>query len=170
MISVMAKWGGAPSQAAIELSTQNFYFAFQVIQVFLVVTVTSSASSVVTKIIDNPQEATTLLANNLPLASNFYLSYIALQGLSFTSGALLQIGGLIIGKILGKLLDKTPRKMYTRWSSLAGLGWGTVFPVVSLLAVIGKLCFPFALQKKKKMHQLIDFSQLLRIRSLPPWC
>lgn len=134
----MAKWGGAPSQAAVELSTQNLYFVFQVVQVFLVVTITSAASSVVTKIIDNPTSAASLLANNLPLASNFYLTYIVLQGLSFTSGALLQIGGLLVGKILGKLLDKTPRKMYTRWSSLAGLGWGTVFPVVTLLAVIGE--------------------------------
>ena len=134
----MAKWGGAPSQAAVELSTQNSYFVFQVVQVFLVVTLTSAASSVVTKIIDRPTLAANLLASNLPLASNFYLTYIVLQGLSFTSGALLQIAGLLVGKILGKLLDKTPRKMYTRWSSLAGLGWGTVFPVVTLLAVIGE--------------------------------
>lgn len=134
----MAKWGGDPSQAAIELTTQNFYFGFQVVQVFLVVTLTSSASSAVTQIIDDPMQAPNLLAEYLPLSSNFYISYIVLQGLSFSSGALLQIGGLIIGKILGKLLDSTPRKMYTRWSSLAGLGWGTVFPVVTLLAVIGK--------------------------------
>ena len=133
----MAKWGGDPSQAAIELTTQNFYFGFQVVQVFLVVTMTSAASSTATKIIEEPMQAPNLLATNLPKSSNFYISYIVLQGLSFSSGALLQIGGLIIGKILGKLLDSTPRKMYTRWSSLAGLGWGTVFPVVTLLAVIG---------------------------------
>ena len=134
----MAKWGGDPSQAAIELTTQNFYFGFQVVQVFLVVTLTSAASSTATKIVEDPMQAPNLLATNLPKSSNFYISYIVLQGLSFSSGALLQIGGLIIGKILGKLLDSTPRKMYTRWSSLAGLGWGTVFPAVTLLAVIGK--------------------------------
>ena len=135
----MAKWGGDPSQAAIELTTQNFYFGFQVVQVFLVVTLTSAASSTATKIVEDPMQAPNLLATNLPKSSNFYISYIVLQGLSFSSGALLQIGGLIIGKILGKLLDSTPRKMYTRWSSLAGLGWGTVFPAVTLLALIGKL-------------------------------
>ena len=134
----MAKWGGDPSQAAIELTTQNFYFGFQVVQVFLVVTLTSAASSTATKIVEDPMQAPNLLATNLPKSSNFFIDYIVLQGLSFSSGALLQIGGLIIGKILGKLLDSTPRKMYTRWSSLAGLGWGTVFPVVTLLAVIGK--------------------------------
>lgn len=134
----MAKFGGAPSLAAVELTTQNFYFAFEVIQVFLVVTISSSASSVVTKIINNPTSAASLLAENIPTASNFYISYIILQGLSFSAGALLQISGLILGKVLGRLLDNTPRKMYSRWSNLAGLGWGTVYPVFTLLAVIGK--------------------------------
>ncbi|KAL5355987.1 hypothetical protein BJX96DRAFT_91633 [Aspergillus floccosus] len=136
ILRLMAKLGGAPSAAAVELTTQNFYFAFQVVQVFLVVTLASSASSVVTKIIDNPTSAATLLANNIPTVSNFYISYIILQGLSFSSGALLQITGLILGKVLGRLLDNTPRKMYTRWSSLAGLGWGTVYPAFTLLIVI----------------------------------
>lgn len=137
----MAKLGGAPSAAAVELTTQNFYFAFQVVQVFLVVTLASSATSVATRIIQQPASAPSLLANNLPKASNFYISYIVLQGLTFSSGALLQIVGLILGKILGKLLDSTPRKMYKRWSSLAGLGWGTVYPPVTLLAVIGKISY-----------------------------
>ncbi|GAB1214110.1 hypothetical protein ATERTT37_003269 [Aspergillus terreus] len=136
ILRLMARLGGAPSAAAVELTTQNFYFAFQVVQVFLVVTLASSASSVVTKIINNPSSAATLLANNIPTVSNFYISYIILQGLSFSSGALLQITGLILGKVLGRLLDNTPRKMYTRWSSLAGLGWGTVYPAFTLLAVI----------------------------------
>ncbi|RDW70871.1 putative DUF221 domain protein [Aspergillus mulundensis] len=136
VLRLMAKIGGAPTLAEVELTTQNFYFLFQVVQVFLVVTLASSASSVVTKIIDDPTSAVDLLANNLPQSSNFYISYIVLQGLSFSSGALLQIGGLIVGKILGRLLDKTPRKMYSRWSNLAGLGWGTVYPVVTLLSVI----------------------------------
>ncbi|CBF89927.1 hypothetical protein AN0229.2 [Aspergillus nidulans FGSC A4] len=136
VLRLMAKIGGAPNLAAVELSTQNFYFFFQVVQVFLVVTLSSAATSVVTKIVSNPTSATSLLANNLPLSANFYISYIVLQGLSFSSGALLQISGLILGKILGRLLDNTPRKMYSRWSNLAGLGWGTVYPVFTLLAVI----------------------------------
>ncbi|RHZ74029.1 hypothetical protein CDV55_109113 [Aspergillus turcosus] len=141
ILRLMAKLGGAPSAAAVELTTQNFYFAFQVVQVFLVVTLASSATSVATRIIQQPASAPSLLANNLPKASNFYISYIVLQGLTFSSGALLQIVGLILGKILGKLLDSTPRKMYKRWSSLAGLGWGTVYPPVTLLAVIGKVSY-----------------------------
>jgi hypothetical protein len=104
-----------------------------------VVTLASAATSVVTAIINNPSSAASLLANKIPHAANFYISYIILQGLSFSSGALLQIVPLILGKILGKFLDSTPRKMYNRWSNLAGLGWGTVYPSVTLLTVVGKL-------------------------------
>ncbi|KAL3457212.1 DUF221-domain-containing protein [Aspergillus heterothallicus] len=136
VLRLMAKIGGAPSLAAVELTTQNFYMLFQVVQVFLVVTLASSASSVVTSIINDPTSAPSLLANKIPTASNFYISYIVLQGLSFSSGALLQIAGLILGKVLGRILDNTPRKMYSRWSNLAGLGWGTVYPIFTLLAVI----------------------------------
>jgi hypothetical protein len=137
VLRLMAKWGGDPSLAAVEMTVQNWYFAFQIVEVFLVVTLASAATSVVTSIINNPQSAASLLAAKIPNASNFYVSYIVLQGLSFSAGALLQIVGLILGKILGKFLDSTPRKMFNRWSSLAGLGWGTVYPAFTLLAVIG---------------------------------
>jgi hypothetical protein len=136
ILRLMAKLGGDPTLAAVELTVQNWFFAFQVVQVFLVVTVASSAASVVDSIIKNPTSAASLLAQKIPTASNFYISYIILQGLSFSAGALLQIVGLILSKVLGRLLDSTPRKMYTRWSSLAGLGWGTVYPAFTLLTVV----------------------------------
>lgn len=137
IMRLMAKWGGDPSMAAVELTVQNWFFAFQVVQVFLVVTLASAATSVVTKIISDPSSAASLLAEKIPKSANFYISYIILQGLTFSAGALLQIAPLILGKVLGRLLDGTPRKMYTRWASLAGLGWGTVYPIFTLLTVVG---------------------------------
>ena len=138
ILRLMAKLGGMPSLARVELRTQNFYFAFQVVQVFLVTTLSSAITASITPILNNPSSVTSLLATNLPLSSNFYISYFILQGLTISSGALLQIVGLILFKLLGKILDKTPRKMYKRFSSLAGLGWGTVFPIYTNLAVIGE--------------------------------
>jgi calcium permeable stress-gated cation channel len=135
----MAKISGAPSLSQVELTVQNSYFAFQVVQVFLVATASSAASAVVPKILKNPSSAASLLAGNLPLASNLYISYFIVQGLSISSSSLLQIAGLIVAKVLGKLFDNTPRKMYKRWASLSGLGWGTVFPIYTNLAVIGKI-------------------------------
>lgn len=133
----MARLAGKPSQASVELRVQNSYFLFQVIQVFLVTTVTSGAAASVTAIIDDPSSATTLLATSLPKASNFYISYFILQGLAISSGAVLQIVGVILFRVLGTILDSTPRKMYKRWVRLSGLGWGTVFPIYTLLTVIG---------------------------------
>lgn len=135
-IRFMAKVSGAPSVQHVEYFTQQAYFAFQVIQVFLVTTISSSAASTATQIVEEPTQAMFLLSENLPKASNFYISYIVLQGLSVSSGALLQIVTLILFYILGALLDKTPRKQWTRFTKLGSMAWGTVFPVFTNLAVI----------------------------------
>lgn len=131
-----AKIAGAPSLSQIELRTQNSYFAFQVFQVFLVTTLSSAVSSAVTDIINNPGSAPGLLADSIPKASNFYIAFMILQGLSISAGALLQIVGLILMKVLGMILDNTPRKMFHRWSTLSNVGWGTVFPVYTNIVVI----------------------------------
>ncbi|KXT11331.1 hypothetical protein AC579_3090 [Pseudocercospora musae] len=132
----MAKLAGVPTLSAVELHCQNSYFAFQLVQVFLVATLGSAASSVVQSVIANPSSVTTLLATQLPKASTFYLSYFVLQGLGIVSGLLVGLVGLVLFMVLGKLLDKTPRKMYSRWTKLSGLGWGTLFPVYTNLLVI----------------------------------
>jgi hypothetical protein len=135
ILRLAAKISGCPTRSAVELAVQNYYFAFQVIQVFLVATLGSSAAAVVKSVKDNPAGAPSLLANNIPTASTFYLSYFLLQGLGIVANALLAVVGLIVFKVLGRLLDNTPRKMYNRWISLAGLGWGTLFPIYTNLFV-----------------------------------
>jgi hypothetical protein len=136
ILRLMAKISGLPSLSLIELRVQNSYFLFQVVQVFLVTTMTSAASAAVPEIINDPSSIVSLLASSIPKASNFYISFMILQGLSVSASALVQIAGFVLYKLLGMLLDNTPRKMYKRWSSLAGLGWGTVFPVYTNMCVI----------------------------------
>ncbi|GAM88545.1 hypothetical protein ANO11243_065780 [Dothideomycetidae sp. 11243] len=148
VLRLMAKLSGDPTLSAVELSTQNYYFAFQIVQAFLVCTIGSAASSAIGSILGNPSGIPTLLATSIPKASNFYLSYFVLQGLAVVSSMLLQLSGLIIFLVLSKLLDKTPRKVYKRWVNLAGVGWGTVFPIYTNLFVIA-ICYaiiaPFVL-------------------------
>ncbi|KOG97594.1 Rsn1p [Saccharomyces eubayanus] len=132
----MAVAQGAPSKQIVEHFTQQAYFAFQVIQVFLVVTISSAATSTVSAIIEDPSKAMNLLASNLPKASNFFISYVILQGFSVSSGALLQIVPLIIFYLLGALLDGTVRKKWNRFSGLSSMQWGTTFPVFTNMAVI----------------------------------
>jgi hypothetical protein len=140
----LGKFAGQPTISLIELRCHESFFWFQIIQVFLVTTMTSAASAAVPQIIKNPGSITTLLAQNLPLASNFYISYFILQGLGFSGAQLVRITGLIIFNALSKLFDKTPRKMYNRWSSLSSIGWGTVFPIFEMMTVVSITYAPIA--------------------------
>ena len=134
---LLAKFAGAATLSQVELQTQKWYFWFQIIQVFLVTTFTSGASSVVAQIIKQPSTATNLLAENLPKASNFYISFFIVYGLGQASMQMLAIGSLAMIGFVGPFLDKTPRKQYNRWFNLAGLGWGSEYPKWTNLGVIG---------------------------------
>jgi hypothetical protein len=95
------------------------------------------AASSAAQIVTNPGSATTLLAENLPKASNFYISYFILQGLGIAAGDLLNIGALVMLSVVGKFLDKSPRKMFKRFITLSGLGWGSMYPKFGNLGIIG---------------------------------
>ncbi|PBP16807.1 DUF221 domain-containing protein [Diplocarpon rosae] len=132
----MAKLSGEVTHPGVELKTQTWYMAFQVVQVFLVTTFSSGAASVVTDIINNPSSATTLLAQSLPKASNFFISYIIVMGLGIAAGDLLNVGALVGFTLLSKFLDTSPRKIFKRYITLAGLGWGSLYPKFCNLGVI----------------------------------
>lgn len=136
IMRLCAKLSGEPSLSRVELFTQNAYFAFQVIQVFLITTITSSASAVGYQIFLHPQEVTSLLANNLPKASKFYISYFIVQGLGIASSIVSQVAGFVIFNLLYKYLSGTPRALYTKWANLSAISWGSVLPVYTNIAVI----------------------------------
>ncbi|KAF8855365.1 DUF221-domain-containing protein [Acephala macrosclerotiorum] len=137
IMRLVAKKSGEPSLARIELFTQNAYFVFQVVQVFLVTTIASSASSILQQLTSNPTGITALLANRLPTVSNFYISYFIVQGLTVASGVLSQVAGFVIFTLMYKFLAGTPRGLYTKWANLSAISWGSTLPVFTNIAVIG---------------------------------
>jgi hypothetical protein len=85
----------------------------------------------------NPGSALTLLSENLPKASNFYISYFILLGLSSAAGTLLNIGGFVTVVLLGRILPgKTPRKIFQKLTNLSAPAWGSEFPKWVNLGVI----------------------------------
>lgn len=136
VLRLLAKLSRIPTTDAIDRYVQASYFVFQVVHVFLVITISSSVASVVTKIVQNPSLAATILASNIPTASNFFFSFLALQGLSMAENILLQIVTLILFHVLGKLFDNTPRKKWKRYYTLTTLSWGIIFPVFTNFVVI----------------------------------
>ncbi|KAL4805016.1 hypothetical protein BDV18DRAFT_141742 [Aspergillus unguis] len=133
---ICARRAGVPSAARVELFTQTAHFYFQVVQVFLVTTITSAASAATAQIIQNPLSAKDLLAENLPKATNFYISYFLLQGLTTSSMAVVQIMSILVFKLITTFFDGSPRRLYERWAALSQISWGNVFPVFTNMGVI----------------------------------
>ncbi|KZF22423.1 DUF221-domain-containing protein [Xylona heveae TC161] len=133
----LARQQGVHTGMAIELSVQNYYFAFLFVQVFLVVSISSGITTIIKQLSDNLGSAPQLLAANLPKASNYFFSYMLLQAFSVSAGALVQIGGLVSWFILAPLLDNTARQKWARQTNLPQMMWGTFFPVYTTLAAIG---------------------------------
>lgn len=145
-----ARCAGVPSNAHVELFTQSAHFCFQVVQVFLVTTLTSAASAATQQIIKDPLSAKDLLAKNLPKATNFYIAYFLLQGLTMSSMAVVQVAGVLIFKFMATFFDRSPRQLYQRWSALGGISWGNIFPVFTNMGVIGMSMSLFCASREEK--------------------
>ncbi|KAI9838409.1 MAG: hypothetical protein M1838_004615 [Thelocarpon superellum] len=137
ILRFLAKQQGVQTGMGIELLVQQYYFAFSFIQIFLVVSISSGITSVITELTNDVTSAPSLLAQNLPKASNYFFSYMLLQALSVSAGALVQITSLITWFVLAPLLDSTARQKWKRQTSLPQVTWGTFFPVYTNLAAIG---------------------------------
>ncbi|KAK1752140.1 hypothetical protein QBC47DRAFT_389846 [Echria macrotheca] len=136
VMRLCAKLAGKPSLSQVELFTQNAYFAFLIIQVFLVTTLSSAATAVAKQIADSPMDAPSILANKLPKASNVYISYFIVQGLTIATGVLTQVVGFVVFKLLYKFLASTPRAMYNKWANLSAISWGSTLPVYTNIICI----------------------------------
>ena len=135
-IKWMGKISGRLTIQQVESYCQSWYFAFQVVNVFLAIALGSSAAAVATQIVQNPGEALQKLSSSFPKSVNFYYSYLCLEGLTISSGVLLQIVALILSHILGRILDGTPRAKWTRWNTLGQPAYSTLYPGFQLLTVI----------------------------------
>ena len=135
----LAKLEGTQSGMLVELSVQKYYFFFLFVQLFLVVSIASAATALlgIFHNVGTVSDVPSLLAQNIPRASNYFFSYMLLQALSVSAGALLQIASLISWFILAPLFDKTARDKFKRQTSLSEIKWGTFFPVYTNLACIG---------------------------------
>lgn len=135
--SDIAKLSGEPTNSQAELKTQTWYYAFQVIQVFLVTTFTSGAAAVARKVAQDPTSLPNRLAKNLPKASNFYLTYFILQGTASAAKNVLNYGDLLEYLGYDRFFDKTPRAKYNRYTQMKGISWGSVYPKFANMAIIG---------------------------------
>ncbi|CED82447.1 Uncharacterized conserved protein [Phaffia rhodozyma] len=136
VLRLLAKFEGIPKKTGVELSLMTRYFIFLVIHGFLIVTLSSGLVASVSELASDISSAPTILASNLPKASTFFLSYITLQGLAGAAAGFLRISPLLVYYVKLFLLGSTPRSVYNIKYSMGSVNWGTLFPNMSLLAVI----------------------------------
>ncbi|KAK9371161.1 hypothetical protein V1509DRAFT_613788 [Lipomyces kononenkoae] len=137
ILRLFASQRGAATGVRVEEIVQSSYFSFLFVQVFLVVTIASSITTVIQELTQNPTSIPGLLATNLPKASNFFFSYLILQGLTVSAAALLRVGQLFMKMLVGPLADVTARQKFTRLTTLSYVRWGTFYPIYTNLAAIG---------------------------------
>lgn len=152
-----------PTLAMVELFVQSSYFIFQVVQVFLVTTLTSAVSGAIGEIINDPMSAQVLLSENLPTSSNFYVSYLILQGLAMSATRVVHLPTLQM--VLSSPL-KSPRRISIRWHRLRRVYWGSVFPLFTNMGVIGTLLVYPATPRSNLLNSLSN--QLFMYRAYNP--
>lgn len=116
----------------------KWYFVFQVLQVFLVTTLSSGAAAVASQIATDPAGIPQLLAERLPQASNTYLTYFVVQALTNAPSNILNYSDVLSFVFYDKYFDKTPRQKYNSYISLKGMPWGKLFPKYVNFVIIGK--------------------------------
>ncbi|KAI0542927.1 hypothetical protein GGR58DRAFT_2655 [Xylaria digitata] len=132
----LAGFKGAKTGTQKAEAVQQFYFAFLFVQVFLIVSLASGATTILEGVLNNPTSITDTLASKLPSAANYFFSYMILQALSASSGTLLQIGALANWYIIARIFNKTARNKWTTNTTLPSVKWGQVFPVYTNFACI----------------------------------
>ncbi|KAJ7647051.1 DUF221 family protein [Roridomyces roridus] len=125
-----------PRYSLISTSVYRRFFLFLLIHGFLIVTLSSGVTQVIHDIVDKPTSAIEQLANKLPDASIFFLTYMVTQGLAGAGAALAQLFPILLHFIQKWLLGRTPRQAYNVTFLMPSVDFGVELPRFSLLACI----------------------------------
>ncbi|KAF8656315.1 hypothetical protein AX16_002617 [Volvariella volvacea WC 439] len=136
ILRLLAQFEGIPKRTGLELSLMTRFFMFQALHSFLIVSFASGVFAALPGLLNNPTSVPTLLAQTLPKASTFFLTYVVLQGLAVTAGGFLQAVSLVLYYVKLFILGSTPRSIYEIKYGAKSVEWGTTFPGITLLTII----------------------------------
>lgn len=103
---------------------------------FLVVSISGGLVGFISDAAESPKSVPSQLAQTLPKAANYFMSYVLVKALTGSSSALLQPVTLCAQLISGSR-DVTPRQKWQRQARLASIEWARLFPPLTNIAVIG---------------------------------
>ena len=141
VLRMLADLQGSYSRHAVETTVQTYYFIFLFVQVFVVVSLSASITTVVEQLRHGVESIPALLVQNLPKASNYFFSYLIINTSSTVTGTLM-LPTELFNILLSPILDKSARQKWLRREDLHLKRWGTFVPVYTNLACIGIVCPP----------------------------
>ncbi|THU96938.1 DUF221-domain-containing protein [Dendrothele bispora CBS 962.96] len=153
ILRALAWYECIPRYSLISISVYRRLFVFLLIHGFLVVTLSSGITQAIEAIIANPTSTLQSLANQLPGASIFFLSYMITQGLAGAGMALVQLVPLIIHYFRKFFMGRTPRQAFAVTFRMPSIDFGETLPRLSLLATIA---FAYSV-----LNPLINFLALI---------
>jgi hypothetical protein len=152
----IVQFQGAPTGSTREVQVQNWHFLFlftqvrdpraayiaivdhylRYFQVFLVVSISGSLICFLTGAAESPKSVSAELAQTLPKAANYFMSYVLIKALTGSGSAILQPYTLLV-YCSSLVFDVTPRQKWERQAKLATIEWARLFPPLTNIAVIG---------------------------------
>ncbi|XP_002990725.2 CSC1-like protein ERD4 [Selaginella moellendorffii] len=151
LLLFLSRMEGIVSQSHVERAAAGKYFYFNVFNVFLGITITSSLFDTVKKIQKEPNSTVSLLGAAIPPAASFFITFIALRFFVGYGLQLSRLVPLIIFRIKKKYLCKTKEDIRAAWAP-KDFSYATRVPGDMLIltialcyAVIAPMVLPFAL-------------------------
>ncbi|PNP74105.1 hypothetical protein FNYG_12549 [Fusarium nygamai] len=132
LMRLCAKFAGVPTLTDIEHFVHKRYIIFQALQIFLGPMIRTRSITPTRSFLDYR-----FLHEEVPMASNLYMSYILVRCLSAGATELIQLWQLFLNMVQRKR-PGTPRTTYKRVYELDVVHWGSVYPVMTTVGVIGK--------------------------------
>ena len=126
IIRFLAKFYPTFQHSKIEVLIQRFYFVFLFVQVFLVVSISSSVTTMIPEILSDAQSVPSILARNLPKACNYFYSYFLLQAVTQCIMVLFQLP-----ESLWTFLIRGKKRLFPK-----PVQWSLVYPVFTNLICI----------------------------------
>lgn len=131
----LARMKGFPTRTRVEMDVQKYLFLFMFFQLFLIVTLATGLPGLILKTLVNTSEGAITLANSLPKATSFFISYLMASCLTTGGNTLLQSQQLFIA-LWSYKQARTPRQKLRNHCRYSTIYWGSVFPTVTNVGAI----------------------------------
>ncbi|KAJ9111097.1 hypothetical protein QFC19_001296 [Naganishia cerealis] len=134
ILRTLARYEGIPRKTGIELSLMTRYAIFLIFNSFLIVTLSSGLIAAIPSIANNPASVATTLAQEMPRASTFFITYVMTQAAG-SVGNLLQPVTLVI-YLIKLILRGGLRETFPSMTllSVIAISYAIISPIVSGLS------------------------------------